>query len=227
MRVFALIVAPLAALALGPAAACASAGDGAATAAYVQANYALVTATRARVPSSEAALTALLARLRRECPRVAAESPQNEASEQLSNEVVGTMTIAAIHPDLGAIATYRRAVASLRWSNPRLTSTIRSYARALEAQAGLAAPELCGDLRAWASSGFRTLPASTERFDRSFFPVYVAIGKLPARLLAPYESPAQRSIVRRTQQLEVELTDAYARAVPRWGQVMEALALNP
>ena len=35
MRVFAPVIAPLAALALAPAAACASAGDGAATAAYI------------------------------------------------------------------------------------------------------------------------------------------------------------------------------------------------
>ena len=227
MRSHTLILASLLALVLAPPAALAGSNDATATAAYVRANYALVAAARAKLGSSEAALKTLLGRLRRECPGVAAESPQDKDSEQLTNEVVGTMTIAALHADVPAIAAYTRAVAPLRWSNPKLTSRVRSYARALKAQASLSAPDLCGDLRAWASSGFRTLPASTGRFNRSFSPVYVAVGMLPARLLAPYVSPAQRTVLRRTKELELELTDGYARAVWRWGQVMEALALNP
>ena len=90
----------------------------------------------------------------------------------------------------------------------------------------LAAPELCADVRAWAANGFQTLPASTVRFDQRFMPAWVALGELPASLAA-YESPAEGALVRRSNQLEAQLTDGEARAVESWGRIMNALVLNP
>jgi hypothetical protein len=227
MRIFALILATLATFCSASARTFANSGDAAATDAYIRANYTLVAAARARLKTSEAAITGVLQQVRRQCPNVVAESPQNRDSEQLSNEVVGTITIAAIRPDAPAIAAFARAVARLHWSDAALTSTIAAYTHKLKAQSRFPAPDLCGDLRAWAASGYQTLPASTVRFDSSFFPLDIAIGLLPKRLLSASLSSAQREILQRSEKLEAQLTEGEARAVFPWGQIMEALGLNP
>jgi hypothetical protein len=226
MRASVLTLAVLLGVALAPATALA-ANNAAATKTYLRADNLLVTRARAKLATSEATLGTLLHQVQRECPGVAAESPQDVDSEQLSNELVGVMTVVSFRPDDAAIASFVKSVAPLQWSNAALTRTVREYARKLTAQAALAAPDLCGDVRAWVSSGYRTLPAATERFDQSFFALDVAIGELPTKLLAPYVSPGDRGLVQRTHQIELQLIDGEARAVPPYGRIMEALALNP
>jgi hypothetical protein len=227
MRAHSLMLTVASALALGLAPAAAHASDSTATAAYISADAAMVAAARAKLGSSEATLKTLLRQLKGECPNVAAESPQDEASEQLSNELVGTMTIVGFRPNAQAIASFTRAVKGLRWSSATLTGTVRSYARKLSAQSALTEPHLCADLRAWVGSGYRTLPASTRQFDQSFFALDVAIGLLPTRQLARYATTGEMALMRRTHQLELQLVDGEARAVAPWGQIMEVLALNP
>ena len=185
-----------------------------------------MTSARGRLATSEATLKTLLHRVQRECPKVAAESPQDVDSEQLSNELVGTMTIVSFRPDAEAIAAFARAVAQLSWSSSTLTSAVRSYARKLSAQSALAGPDICADVHAWVSSGYRTLTAATTRFDASFFALDVAIGLLPGQL-GRYLSPSERGLAQHTHQLELQLIDGEARAVAPYGQIMEALALNP
>jgi hypothetical protein len=219
-----------AALALlgAPSCALAASGDVASTQAYIQANYALVQAGRAKLGAAAAALLAVRRQIGGECPRAAAESPQNADSTQLSNEVIGAIVIAAIRTDLPAGANFVRAVKGLRWSNHKLTSTVQSYAGKLKVLNTLAPPNVCADVRAWVASDYRTLPVSTVRFDQLFEPNWVGIGELPAQLLAPYERPNQRTVLRRTSQLESQLTDFEAEdGVETWSQIMNTLVLNP
>jgi hypothetical protein len=228
MRRTALLATVATLLCIPPAlAAGAGGGDAASTAAYVSANYTLVSSARSKLKRSEATLQVLLARVRRECPQVAAGSPQDTDSEQLTFELVGAMTLVALKPNLTAVDAYTRAVAPLRWSSSKLTATVRTYTRQLRAQSRLAAPNVCADVRAWVAGGYRTLPAGTAPFNHAFYSAYVAIGLLPTHLLAHSLAPSQRGIVQRTHQLELQLTDAEARAVSTWGQIMEALGLNP
>jgi hypothetical protein len=205
----------------------AASGNATATQAYLGASYTLLRAARAREASSEAALQNLLAGVRRECPNVAAESPENPDSEELSNEVVGAMIIVGTHPDEKAISRFARAVAGLRWSNRTLTSTIRSYAAKLKTLSTLTAPSLCAEVHAWAGSGFRTLPPATAAFNLRYKAVNVSIGELPEQLLAPYERPAEKSIVAQIGQLEARVAEFEAKAVETYAQIMSALDLNP
>jgi hypothetical protein len=215
----------LLALALLPAQALGA--DRATTASYVRANYALVASAHARQGASEAALQALLARVRRECPKLVAGSPQNEASEKLTDALVGSMHLVALTPLSSTIARFARSVARLRWSNPKLTRSVHTYARELLTQSRLAIPDFCGELRTWKSSGYATLPAATLPFDKSFYSVFVGIGLLPTKLLAPSLSSAQRGVVRRTLQLENDVIEFEANAVETWGSIMDAAGLNP
>jgi hypothetical protein len=220
-------LATAACLATGAASALAQPADVTSTRTYIQANYALVRAAGSHLASSEAApLSVVLREVRRECPNAAAGSPQNEDSTQLSDEVIGAMVIAAIRPDLRDVAAFVRVAGGLRWSSRALTRAIHSYATKLRTLSRLAPPNLCGDVRAWVAGGYRTLAPSTVRFDQRFLPAWVALGELPS-LLKPYERPDERGALRRSDQIEVELTDGEARAVESWGKIMDALALNP
>jgi len=223
----ALLFSSVLALAIAPAAALAGRGNFVATRAYIRANYVLVHTGSLYVGPGEADLQSLLQQVKGECPLVAAGSPENKDAEQLSDEVIGAMTIAALHPAIQAVAAFTHAVAPLHWSNAKLTRKVASYVRKLEGLSSLEAPNLCADVKAWAVSGYQTLPSSTVQFDQRFSAVDVALGEVPSRLLTPYERPSEKSILRRTHGLEGLLTEAEARAVTPWGEILDALGLNP
>jgi hypothetical protein len=226
MRRFALIAASLTAVALVPAPALATSGDVSATQAYVRANYALVSSAHAKLHTAEAILQALLRRVRSECPRAAAGSPQNTDSEALTFELVGEMRLAATRPNAPAVQAFARTVAKLHWSNGKLNDAVRSYAAQLRKQSKLAIPDVCAEVRAWAAGGFQALPEGTQRFNRAL-PEYVAMGMVPKRLIAPYVTSAQRSVLQRTRHFEEDISEVEAFAVETWGSIMDALALNP
>jgi hypothetical protein len=214
------------AVALVPAPALAASADVSATEAYVRANYALVSSAHAKLGVAEAILQALLRRVRGECPKIAAGSPQNTDSEALTFELVGEMRLAATRPNAGAVARFAAATAKLQWSNAGLNHAVRSYSAQLRKQSRLAVPDVCAEVRAWVVSGFQTLPEGTTRFNRAL-PEYVAMGMLPTRLIAPYATSSQRGLLQRTRQLEEDISEMEAFAVETWGQIMDELALNP
>jgi hypothetical protein len=209
-----------------PGGALASSGDLAATQVYLQANYAVVKVARANLATSEAAPLRLLAQVRRECPLAGAGSPQDSESTQMSDEVIGAMVIAAYDPNHQAITAFTRSVAALRWSNSGLTQAIRRYVANLRTLLSLSAPNLCGDVKAWAASGYHTLPASTVAFVGKFMPAWVALGYVPAQL-NPFETSGGKALARLAGGLEQQLTEGEARAVEHWGEIMNALVLNP
>lgn len=205
----------------------ANSGDVAATRAYIQADYALVHAARVNLKTSEAALQKLRRQIASECPKAAAGSPQDTNSEQLSNELVGAMTIAAIGPDVRAVAVFAQTVRRLHWGNAALTRKVHTYATRLHTLSVLPPPNVCADVKAWSASGYRTLPASALSFDSRYYKVEVAVGEVPARLLSPSERPDERPILAHAQRIEGQLSEAEANAVYTWDHIMGSLALNP
>jgi hypothetical protein len=219
-------LATLAIVGLLPAPASGSATDVASTRTYIAADFALVRAAKAHLRAAEAAPLKVLAQVRRECPGAAVRSPQDAQSTQMSNEVIGAMVLSAYHLDVPALEIFVRRTAHLRWSDARLGRQVRAYAANLRVLARLAPPRLCADVQAWVAGGYRALPASTVAFDRRFMPAWVAIGMLPARLSA-YETAQERGALARIKAIEVQITDAEARAVEQWGEIMNELGLQP
>ena len=86
---------------------------------------------------------------------------------------------------------------------------------------------MCGDVRAWAASDYKTLQPATTQFDREYSANDVGIGEVPAHLLAPYENARERSQLALTKQSENELVEAEARAVEPWSKILDALDLQP
>lgn len=196
------------------------------TRSYVQANYALVQYGAARLGTAQALIDGVLYKAKGVCPQAAANSPQNPESTQLSNEVIGAMVLAAIHAAAPEINGFLRVAGRSHWSNQALTRKIHGYAAKLKAMSALAPPNLCGDVKAWAASGFHKLPASTVRFDQQFMPNWVALGELPA-LLKRYASADTKALLSRTNKLELRITDFEANQVETWGKIMETLVLYP
>ena len=229
------ILTALAALALTPAVALANSHHPArahraspnslATRAYVKANYALAQAARANLASSKVAITSLGSTVAGECPRVAAEAPQNHDAEQLSNEVVGALEVAAYQPDRESMLTFAHAIRGLRWSNRKLTRAVEAYATKLEGFPTLVAPDICADVEAWVASGYRTLPASTVAFDKGFYAYDLEAEEVSLRLLRPYESATEASLVRQTQRLEEPLAEFEAEAVSDYSEILDSLKL--
>lgn len=216
-------------LATAPTALAGSAGsrrDVAATRAYIKADYTLVKTAKANIKASEAALRKLRRQIAGECPGAASESPQDGDSEQLGDELVGAMTIAAIGPDIRAVARFARVVKGLRWSDGTLTRKVAAYGARLSTLAKLPAPNMCADVRTWAMSRYQALAPSTVSFDASYAKVEVAVGEVPAKLLAPSEQPDERPALARARRLEEKLTEAETNAVYTWGHIMDSLGLN-
>jgi hypothetical protein len=209
---------------LPPAAALAS-QDVASTQTYLTASYAALHETVTEWPRVEASIHELDLKLRTECPDVAASSPQNEPAQKMTYEVAGAIWSTAYHANTGLVQRFVRAVKPLRWSNPAITRIGRSYATSLLELTLLPMPNLCGDVRTWGSNGFTTIPADTLQFDRH---VEAIEGKtIPLRLLAPYETSADRSLAARVRSLEIQFEHLETeRGFNDWNILLETLGLN-
>jgi hypothetical protein len=220
----------LASAALLAAALCAPgtaiASDASTTSLYVHANSALVSTGHANIARTEAAVTGVLGQVRRECPEGALGSPQDEESTELSNELIGTMVLAGAKPDRPAVAAYLRTVSGLHWSSASVNRAVGGYVRMLRTLYNLTSPSICADIKSWAGSGFKKLPAASAPFRATFIPNWVSLGVLPTGL-ARFETPALKAIARRTSHFEMQLMEMEARLVDTWGDIMNELVLNP
>jgi hypothetical protein len=222
----ALLLTAVVVLAIGATPALAAPADVATTRTYIQANYALVRYAAMRLATARSLLDGVLKRARTDCPSAAAGSPQNPQSTMVSYEIIGAMVLAAYHAAQPQITAYIRVAARSHWSSRTLSGSIHAYAGKLTTLSTLAAPDLCTDIRAWAASGYTSLPASTVRFDQRFVPAWVALGEVPAQL-ASSERPDERGTLRRNSQFEEELTNFEAQAVETYAMLMNTLAVNP
>ncbi len=212
-------------LGLAPAAAIASSGDVAATHAYIQANYALARAGVARIGAAEANIQALNGKLARECPRVGAGSPENEAAQPMSYEVAVALWAVAYGTAAGPIRTFVSAVRPLRWSNRRITRIAHEYATSLHDLSTLPVPDLCTDVRSWTASGFNVIPADVAQLDRRLEAIEGE--SVPPKLLAPFERGSDASVAARTRSLELKLAETeFMVGQTDWIEVTQTLGLQ-
>jgi hypothetical protein len=210
---------------IAPAAAGAAPRDVSSTHAYLEANYAFLRAVHASEHTVNLNVTKLNQAFAAECPSVGAGAPQNEAAQHMSYEVAGALWFTLYHTDAHVVQRFVRAVSPLRWSSNAVTRISRGYIASLRELAALRLPDLCGDVKTWSAGGFRTIPASTIQFDRHLETIE---GKsIPSRLLAPYESSADKKLAARDARLEVQLEHAETVVgFDDWDSLLETLALN-
>jgi hypothetical protein len=209
---------------LAPAQAIASPQDVAATHAYIQANYALARASVALIGPIQAKVERLNGSLAHECPQAGIGTPEIEASQPMSHEVVAALWSIAYGSAAGPIRTFAAATGRLRWSNHAVTRAAASYARNLHELSTLPLPNLCADVRSWTASGFKVVPATAATLDRRAEASELIT--VPPRLLRPYENGTDASTLARTMQLEKKLEEnEFGNGQTDWIQVLDTLGL--
>ena len=239
-----MVVAVLAALA-GPAAATAasvSPSDRAATDAYLEAEYRFDKALLASAAADRAAESAIVEGLVRECrdvltgapeqefggprkapltPRARGERERGERELSTIQQQLYTAVREATHgPREAATDAFVAAVTPLRWSDPRVAASVRARTTALEEHVGITVASVCADLKAWAASAFRSLPADSRSFQAHEEERHQrgASGPSVSELLRRFEGPHERAILRRTAALQLRsLLPARARRSPAPG----------
>jgi hypothetical protein len=219
------MVVVVAVLGLTPARVAASAGDVAATHAYLVAAYRALHATVTTWPTLEANIRTLDRRFRDECPAVGAGSPQNEEEQKLSYEVAGTLWASSYHTDAKIVQAFVKAVRGLRWSSAAVERSVQRYTAGLVAMTKLAIPDLCADVRAWSAGGYGTVSAATVQFDQRVEAIDVK--EVPPKLLARLAKPSDRGLLAKIERLATKYDELeFSRGQDDWNALLEVLALN-
>jgi hypothetical protein len=219
------ILAVVATLALAPASATAAPKDVASTHAYVVAAYAALHAVVSKWSVVEAGIHRLDLRFQAECPAVGAGSPQSENEQRLSAEVAGALWATGYRTEANVVQRFVKAVNPLTWSNPAITRSARRLTKGLHDMTVLPIPDLCGDVRAWEATGFKTVPANVEQYDSRVEAIEVK--EIPRKLLLPYELPGDRGLVARVEHLATRFEELeFQRGQDDWNMLLETLALN-
>lgn len=206
----------------------ASAGDVAATKALREAELRRERAIAKSAPEAAAARRAFVAAVGRECPGALHGAPQDEgfssvptprkrgehdrAERQLSSvqeEASGALSSTGTASFDAAARTFLAETSTLSWTDPRIRKVLDFEASLF---AGTTTPissaSLCGDLRSWAQSGYRTLAPGTKAYVTSF---EKAISEPPPGpldpevLLRPSESPASRRLEREIKRVRLSV----------------------
>lgn len=213
----------LLALTLAPAGAIAS--DVSATHAYIQANYALNRAEVSLIHPAEAKIQAYNRRIAAECARAGTGAPQTDAAYPMSYEVAVALWSLSYGMAAAPIRKFVSAVKPLHWSDARLTRIAHGYATSLHELSTLPLPDLCGDVRAWAASGFQAVPGRTTQLDGRLEAIQGET--IPAKLLGPFERGGDAGLVTRMRSLEVKLAEEeFVVGQTDWDQLQETLALR-
>src|ERR1700730_59583 len=159
---------------LTSAAARAKPSDVMATRSYLMAELATSEALATHGRSCVMATEELAANLKRECPTVAANAPGDGSSrDKLVFETAYAAILAYISPIRTTLRNALDTEAHLHWNNRRLTLLVHLFV-ARSTLVGVSPPDLCGDWRAWATSGFKTVPTGTTHFVAQVGPTVVA-----------------------------------------------------
>jgi hypothetical protein len=176
-------------------------------------------------PAMEAKLNQLNRKFAAECPHVGMGSPQNESGQRLSYEVAGALWATAYHADAKYAQAFINTASPLRWSNHKIVRRGLKFIIGLHEMIALQVPDLCGDVRAWAASGFKTAPADTQQFDQHVESIEVAVPS--PRLVAPYVRPSDKGLFARVEHLVTRFEELEFMTGQRfWDTLLETLALN-
>lgn len=214
------------AIAAAPAAARAESQDVVATHTAIVAGYALARAAVATIPVAQSRVESFDRRLASECPDVGAGAPETEASWPITHEVAVALWSIAYGSAAGPIRKFARAIAPLRWTNARLDRAVHRFAAAVSALAAIRLPDLCGDVRAWAATGFTSIPRGVAELDEHV--ESLELPEIPWKLAAPYVSGGDQKLVAYIKHALTRVAEAeFTLGQKDWYQVLETLGLPP
>ncbi len=226
MRGFSAILFTVLALGLVPTNALASSQkDAAATHTALVAAYKTLHAVVNSWPTVEANLRKLDRKFAAECPNVGAGSPQSESEQKLSYEVAGALWATGYDVDAKIAQEFIKAVSPLRWSNPALTRRAHTFIKGLREMIALQVPDLCGDVRSWTATGYKTIPASTLKFDQHVESIDVAVPS--PKVLSAFIQPSDRGLFAKVEHLLTRFEELeFTTGQDSWNTLLETLGLN-
>jgi hypothetical protein len=154
---------------------------------------------------------------------------ESEQLNKLDEEVSFGLFSAWLQPDRQAAATFVGDVIDLRWSNAVLTRLIHLYVAQLEEEFKPETFDVCADIEAWVSSGYKTLSAGTkESLSRREATARRAVpAGSRSRLLAKYEGPYEKALIRRAIALQRETTKSLKMIGAIEARLRDSLGLAP
>jgi hypothetical protein len=178
---------------------------------YVHARYVLARELVGGLGRSEAAVKAYVQNVAAECPDVLSGAPHGEGLFEFFAEEVNAFDAVVAQSFEADVASYANALRRLRWPTPRLRRILPVEVGADVKEAHQVPPALCSEFKAWAASGYKTLPPTTSRLARADIRTSGS-GEANEnithpherlwRILKPFESLAVQKLARRTQHLE-------------------------
>lgn len=175
----ALVLVAVAVVAVGAIVAIAAAGssntdaaDRAATNAFLRTRLALLQSFTAGLPAGEESMNVFVAEVRSKCSGALRGAPVSAGSDgsnggftdqgQLALEGLSDLAIAQRGVDTAAVERFASALRRLRWHDRHLTALVHTFAQIETERAHMRVPDLCGQIKAWVASGYRTLPQTTS-----------------------------------------------------------------
>lgn len=227
----------------------ARAKDYAATSEYLRARAREIRMTMANLPLDAFMAKPVIARARSECAGALRDTPlaaiingqpgtdaRTRAAAlwlllELEGSVLGRYTMTtgqAVAPS--AAREFAAKVASLRWSDDRLTNLVRAYVGVEKQLFSIAPVDVCAAIRRWAASGYKAVVAKgrsqrpTGAIGRAWRTALRALGcrgveiaseKTVLAVIRPYQRPRSAPTTRQIEQLEAGLGVAVLRSRQR------------
>lgn len=198
----------------------------AATHALIAAGDVLARASNASIPVAQASVERFTGRLAAECPGAGAGTPEVEASQPMSYEVAAALWSISYGTAARSIERFASVVKPLRWSIASFNRDVHEFAANLRGLATLALPNLCADIREWTSSGFQSVPRDVLDVDQRV--EALTLPEIPWRLVAPYETGRDASLVPYIERAETSLEEAeFVKGQGDWYKALETVGLPP
>ncbi len=139
----------------------------ASTRTYVEAARVLAGDLVENVTAGHLAADALVASVRAECPDVLSGAP-DEDNRTVGSELTELVLLELERPDFPAVRAFLHRTRSLHWDSRTIERHVGRRAASLRAELAVQPPTVCADLRLWAGSGFKVIPAGAVAFVHSF-----------------------------------------------------------
>ncbi len=207
-----------------------SSSDAQATHAYLTAQHRLVIALSHDAPAVRAAERATARHVARECPGVVAGMPResrpfqtrslrvrgedarlSKQKQTIEGELDAAVTDSVDSLHRPAEEAYAAEVRGLSWSNPAIAPMLQAAIKTKLETLSTSAPPFCADAKAWAQSGYRAMSAASREFEAAQAAQRNAAQgqeRSLETLLKPYESAADRRLIRKTKAGEVKLVES-------------------
>ena len=232
-----------------------SVNDIRATKAYLNARYMLEQAADSGIPGASNALDAFAAHMSRVCPNALRGAPGGSSIHHRSGGTVfrpAARELLVVEIDTDLLTTLLRSqsterdefikkVQSLAWSDHKVTNIIHALVNTEAAWITEAIPDACHDIKTWTASGYRKLPARTQRIPFGIRPLpervvreLVAMGygkQFPERdilqLLKNYQHSSEGVTSASVEQLEIKMAAKETELLQRvTRRIEEAVSLE-